>query len=490
MWMRAFVGAALVLALGCGGKGEKAESAPAGGPATPPGTPGGPDGSGGATDRDGKPLAAAPSDQPPLRAEALDDRRWVIDDALLTELAIDAAAGQIRGRFGSDGVKLEAVAEGSTLARLGLAAGDVISAVGGQKVTAPEQLRAAWAAARRDGSITATVVHGGTSTDRRFYLFSQLESDLQRHLERLVFLGTGSQRVGAALRTGVKATGPESFDVDEKILALTAAPAGTAPVGEVSGGWRGGVRPVDQNSVLSALGLTRYDLIKAINTADLDTYARPGDLLARLSQDKVREFTISIVRIKEPLILRYRVVTDLVMDAELDAALAEWRELEGKLHPPADPLPPLPGGGTTVTDGDAGVPTWPPPPDPDDAARDAMTALIDAKVRKTSDTSWEIERDLIDKVLANPMLISRGARVVPAIKNGKPDGFKLYAIRPNSFYAKIGLQNGDTIQRVNGMEMTQVADGLRVYQKIRDAKVVTVDLMRRGRPVTQTYRIR
>jgi membrane-associated protease RseP (regulator of RpoE activity) len=477
MRKRAFLGAALVAALGCGGNGSKSESAPAaGGAATTPGAPGTPPAAAGA-DRVGTPLAAAPGDQPPLRAEALDDRRWVIDDALLTELAVDAAAGQVRARFGSDGVKLEAVADGSSLGRAGFAAGDVIASIAGQKVTGADQLRAAWATIRKDGQIVATVTRGGATSERRYYLFGALEPDLKSHLERLHFLGTGSQRVGAALRTGVKQTGPDSFDVDEKLLALAAAPAGTAPIGDTDGAARSGLRLSDQNCLLSALGLTRYDLVKAIDTFDLTSYGRPGDYLGKLAQDKAREFTITIVRIKEPLILRYRVVTDLVMDAELDAALAEWRELEGKLNPP----PPTLGLG----DGDAGVPL-----PPADADADAISAMMDAGIRKLSDTSWEIDRALIDKGLANPMAVSRGARVVPAIKNGKPDGFKLYAIRPSSFYAKIGLMNGDTIQRINGMDLTSMDLALKVYQKVKDAKVVVVDIIRRGKPVTQTYRIR
>src|SRR5687767_7074844 len=178
MWMRAFVGGALVLALGCGGNGSKSESAPAAGNgATTPGAPGAPAAPGGATDRTGKPLPATPDGQPPLRAEALDDRRWVIDDALLTDVAVDAAAGQVRARFVSDGAKIEAVADGTSLARAGFVAGDVIGSIAGQKVTSADQLRAAWATIRKDGHIVATVTRGGATSERRYYLFGALEPE-------------------------------------------------------------------------------------------------------------------------------------------------------------------------------------------------------------------------------------------------------------------------------------------------------------------------
>ena len=77
--------------------------------------------------------------------------------------------------------------------------------------------------------------------------------------------------------------------------------------------------------------------------------------------------------------------------------------------------------------------------------RDELRAAIEAGVKKSGDNAWEIDRAVVDKVLANPTAVGRGARIVPSIKNGKPNGFKLYAIRPSSVYAKIGLMNGDTL---------------------------------------------
>ena len=48
-------------------------------------------------------------------------------------------------------------------------------------------------------------------------------------------------------------------------------------------------------------------------------------------------------------------------------------------------------------------------------------------------------------------------------------GFKLYAIRPSSVYAKIGLTNGDTLSAINGLELTTADKALEVYTKLREA---------------------
>jgi general secretion pathway protein C len=121
---------------------------------------------------------------------------------------------------------------------------------------------------------------------------------------------------------------------------------------------------------------------------------------------------------------------------------------------------------------------------------DELQAAVDAGIKKIDDTTYEIDKSLVDKVIANPMAFTRGARVVPAMKNGKPEGIKLYAIRPTSPYAKLGLTNGDTLQSINGFELNSMEKGLEIYGKLREATSLEVEIQRRGKPVTLKYRIR
>lgn len=122
--------------------------------------------------------------------------------------------------------------------------------------------------------------------------------------------------------------------------------------------------------------------------------------------------------------------------------------------------------------------------------RDDLRAAIEAGVRKSGENSWEIDRSVVDKVLSNPAAVGRGARIVPSIKNGKPNGFKLYAIRPSSVYSKIGLMNGDTLHAVNGFELTTPDKALEVYTKVRESNSLSVTITRRGKPVTLNYSIK
>lgn len=121
---------------------------------------------------------------------------------------------------------------------------------------------------------------------------------------------------------------------------------------------------------------------------------------------------------------------------------------------------------------------------------DDMQGAVDAGIKKIDDNNYEIDKSLVEKVLLNPMAVAKGARVVPSMKNGKPDGFKLYAIRPSSAFAKLGLANGDTLQSINGFELTSADKALEVYTKLREATSLEVEVTRRGKPVTLKYSIK
>ena len=156
--------------------------------------------------------------------------------------------------------------------------------------------------------------------------------------------------------------------------------------------------------------------------------------------------------------------------------------------------------GLTVTDkGDTlvikpakGMPACPdlaaaPPPAPVVAqqppAEQLSDAELDAGVKSTDATHVTVAKTLVDKILANPMAVAQGARVVPAVSNGKPAGFKLYAIRPSSLFARLGLQNGDTLTAINGNAIDSADKALEVYTKIRDASTLQLDLTRKGSTV-------
>jgi general secretion pathway protein C len=135
------------------------------------------------------------------------------------------------------------------------------------------------------------------------------------------------------------------------------------------------------------------------------------------------------------------------------------------------------------------VASLPPPPPGPQPGFDPNLGDIDKGV-SCSGNACSVERQLVDKLLANTTMLATAARFVPSIKDGKPNGFKLYAIRPNSIFGKIGLQNGDTVKAINGLDMTSPDKALEVYTKLRNASHLSVSVERRGESMTLDYSIR
>lgn len=110
-------------------------------------------------------------------------------------------------------------------------------------------------------------------------------------------------------------------------------------------------------------------------------------------------------------------------------------------------------------------------------------------IKKTGKDRWAIDREEIDKTLSNLNSIAMQARIVPSFKNGEANGFKLFAIRPNSLYSKLGIQNGDIIHKINGFAINSPDKALEVYQKLKSARSIDVELTRRGQSKKLHYNI-
>lgn len=69
-------------------------------------------------------------------------------------------------------------------------------------------------------------------------------------------------------------------------------------------------------------------------------------------------------------------------------------------------------------------------------------------------------------------------------------GIKITFVRPESTLLKLGIERGDVVKRVNGIELHSPEDALTVYSRLTDARVIIVELERRGRPHHNVYLVR
>jgi len=90
-------------------------------------------------------------------------------------------------------------------------------------------------------------------------------------------------------------------------------------------------------------------------------------------------------------------------------------------------------------------------------------------IKAISENEYEVPRSEIDKTLSNLNDVAMQARIVPAFKDGVAQGFKLFSIRPDSIYTKIGVQNGDVLKRINGYDLNSPEKALEIYSKLKEA---------------------
>ena len=119
-----------------------------------------------------------------------------------------------------------------------------------------------------------------------------------------------------------------------------------------------------------------------------------------------------------------------------------------------------------------------------------VPADIASKIQKISDTEFNIDRSVVDKILENQAELMRSARIVPEQKDGKVVGVRLFGIRPDTLLGTLGLQNGDRLETINGFNMASPEKALEAYARLRTASALNVKVNRRGSPVSVDYHIK
>lgn len=151
------------------------------------------------------------------------------------------------------------------------------------------------------------------------------------------------------------------------------------------------------------------------------------------------------------------------------AAVATARTAPGPVVATAE-VPAVPGGV------DTGIPGL-------DAAE------LDANITSNGDSSWTINRALVDRLLANQAALMSAARVIPHEVDGRVVGVKIYGIRRSSLLGRLGVQNGDMLRTINGFDLTEPDSVLQAYTNLRSADHLSLSIERRGSPVTLDYTI-
>lgn len=98
-------------------------------------------------------------------------------------------------------------------------------------------------------------------------------------------------------------------------------------------------------------------------------------------------------------------------------------------------------------------------------------------------------RDLLEWLSDIPSAFAN-ATAVSHLDNGKFGGIRFDVVNFYGFFHKIGLQSGDILKSINGLEIRDQASLATVLQQLKQERRITLDFIRNGESRTLTYLIR
>jgi general secretion pathway protein C len=111
-------------------------------------------------------------------------------------------------------------------------------------------------------------------------------------------------------------------------------------------------------------------------------------------------------------------------------------------------------------------------------------------IRTVAPNNWVLDKREVSQAFENlPQLLTK-ARIIPNFTQGKANGFRIISIVPNSIYERIGLKNGDILQRINGIDIKDPQSFLKIFQQLKDETSISLDLVRNNIKTSFDYEIR
>ena len=110
-------------------------------------------------------------------------------------------------------------------------------------------------------------------------------------------------------------------------------------------------------------------------------------------------------------------------------------------------------------------------------------------VKKTGENKFVIDQKEVQNALTNIDQLYTEIRAVPNFAGGKVSGMKILSVKQGSIFDKLGLQRGDILEKINGMEL-DVKRGFEIFGQLKDEKHLSLDLVRQGANQSFEYEIR
>ena len=120
---------------------------------------------------------------------------------------------------------------------------------------------------------------------------------------------------------------------------------------------------------------------------------------------------------------------------------------------------------------------------------DAVLQEVLRSIREISPNDHAVTQRGLDLFLENQVVLLRSARTVLEQTGGKVSGIRIYGVRQDGVLGRLGFENGDRLDRVMGKSMSTPEQALEAYATMRSAKVIEIEVYRRGVPTKLIVRV-
>lgn len=124
-----------------------------------------------------------------------------------------------------------------------------------------------------------------------------------------------------------------------------------------------------------------------------------------------------------------------------------------------------------------------PTPEPADDTLGADAVL------RLSSGDFVLSRASLVAAIESAPPVMRNTRILPELRGGRVVGVRLLRVGDDDLPARIGLRTHDVLLRINGYALASPDRCMEAYSRLRDMRVVTLDIERDGHPVRLRYRI-
>lgn len=111
-------------------------------------------------------------------------------------------------------------------------------------------------------------------------------------------------------------------------------------------------------------------------------------------------------------------------------------------------------------------------------------------IEKVAENQFNVSRSEVDNALKDLNKVLTEARAVPNFENGVANGYKLFQIVPGSIYDKLGLQNGDVIQGLNGSPINDPGKAFEMLSELKTSSHLELQVKKDGKVQNKIYDIR